>query len=88
MKPRQVKQRLVLRKDKQNWGFPGGSVKNPPVNAGDTAPTPDPGRKHTPRSSKDHVPQLLSLCWRNQKPQLLSPQAPEPVLWEKPPQLE
>ena len=48
MKLRLVKLRLVLRKDKQNWGFPGGSVKNPPVNAGDTDSIPDPGRHHTP----------------------------------------
>ena len=43
-------------------GFPGGAVvKNPPVNAGDTGSSPDPGRSHMPRSNYAHAPQLLSL---------------------------
>ena len=29
-----------------NQGFPGGSVKNPPANAGDTGLISDPGRPH------------------------------------------
>ena len=33
-------------------GFPGGSVvKNPPVNAGNTGSTPDPGRSHMSQSN-------------------------------------
>ena len=32
--------------------FPGGAVvKNPPANAEDTGPSPDPGRSHMPRSN-------------------------------------
>ena len=32
-------------------GFPGGAViKNPPANAGDTGPSPGPGRSHMPQS--------------------------------------
>ena len=32
--------------------FPGGTVvKNPPANAGDTGPSPGPGRSHMPRSN-------------------------------------
>ena len=33
-------------------GLPGGAVvKNLPANAGDTGPSPGPGRSHMPRSS-------------------------------------
>ena len=33
-------------------GFPGGAVvKNPPANAGDTGPSPGPGRSHMPQSN-------------------------------------
>ena len=56
MKLRLVKLRFVLRKDKQNWGFPGGSVKNLPVNAGYTGSIPDPGRYHMPWSNKTMCP--------------------------------
>ena len=57
-------------------GFPGGTVvKNPPANAGDTGSSPGPGISHMPRSNEAHVPQLLSLCSRARKPQLLRPRA-------------
>ena len=59
----------------QNCGdFPGiAVVKNPPANAGDTDSIPGPGRSHMPQSNSVHAPQLLSLCSRARKPQLLSP---------------
>ena len=57
-------------------GFLGGSVvRNPLANAGDTGLIPDPGRFHMPRSNYARVPQSLSLCSRDQNPQLLSPRA-------------
>ena len=57
-------------------GFPGGTVvKNPPANAGGTGSSPGPGRSHMPRSNEPRVPQLLSLCSKARKPQLLSPSA-------------
>ena len=57
-------------------GFPGGAVvENLPANAGDTGSSPGLGRSHMLRSNEAHVPQLLSLCSRARKPQLLSPHA-------------
>ena len=38
--------------ERGRWGFPGGAVvENPPANAGDTGPSPGPGRSHMPRSN-------------------------------------
>ena len=55
-------------------GFPGGTVvKNMPANAGDKSLSPGPGRSHMLRSNWARAPQLLSLCSRARKPQLLSP---------------
>ena len=55
-------------------GFPGGSmVKNPPTNAGDLGSIPCSGRSHMLWGNWAHVPQLLSLCSRAGKPQLMSP---------------
>ena len=54
-------------------------VKNLPADAGDTDLTPDPGRSHMlwcedpTKSNWTCVTQLLSLCFRAQEPQLLSP---------------
>ena len=57
-------------------GFPGGAVvKNPPTNARDMGLSPGPGRSHMLWSKYARVPQLLSLCSRACKPQLLSPHA-------------
>ena len=50
-------------------------VKSPLANAGDTGLIPDPGRFHMPRSYYAHAPRSLSLCSRDQNPQLLSPRA-------------
>ena len=47
-------------------------VKNPPANAGDTGSSPGPGRSHMPQRNKARALQLLSLCSRARKPQLLS----------------
>ena len=58
-------------------------VKNPPANAGDTGSSSDPGRSHMPRSNSACAPQLLSLCSRARKPQLLKPVHLEPVLRNK-----
>ena len=64
--------------------FPGGAVvKNLPANAGDTGSIPGLERSHIPRSSKTHVPPLLSLCSRACKPQLLKSVCLEPVLRNK-----
>ena len=55
-------------------GFPGGSVvKNPPTNAGDMGSIPCSGRSHMSWGNWAHVQQLLSLCSRAGKPQLMSP---------------
>ena len=41
-------------------GLPGVSVvKNPPAEAGDMGPIPDPGRSHKLRSNEAHVPQTI-----------------------------
>ena len=57
-------------------GFPGGTVvENPPANAGDTGSSPGPRRSHMLQSNWARAPQLLSLCSRARKPQLLSPRA-------------
>ena len=54
-------------------GFPGGTVvKNPPASAGDMGCNPGRGRSHMLRSNYVRAPQLLSLCSRAHKPQLLS----------------
>ena len=63
---------------KENEGFPGGSVakkekKNPSANAGDMGLIPGLERSHTPWSNQARGPQLLSLCSRAWEPQLLSP---------------
>ena len=44
---------------------------------------PDPGRSYTLLSSEAHAPQLLSLCSRALKLQLLSPHTLKPVLLNK-----
>ena len=52
---------------------PGSSVvKNPPANVGNTGSIPGPERSHMPRSTQACAPQLLSLCSRAWKHQLLS----------------
>ena len=73
-------------------GFTGGSVvKNLPASARDTGSIPDPGRFHIPWSKS------VSLCFRAQEPQLLSPCAPttgacvpraRALQWKKPLQWE
>ena len=56
--------------------FPGGTVvKNPPATAGNVGSSSGPGRSHMPWSNEARAPQLLSLCPRACKPQLLSPSA-------------
>ena len=63
-------------KKKLLWGFPGGTVvKNLPANAEDTGSSPRLGRSHMPWSNKACVPQLLNMCSRACKSQLLSPHA-------------
>ena len=58
------------------WDFPGGTVvRNLPANVGGTGSIPGQGRSHMPRNNWARVPQLLSLCSRAHKPQLLSPRA-------------
>ena len=60
--------------DNPEPSFPRGSVvQNQPANAGDMGSIPGPGRSHMPWSNKARVPQLLSLCYGAQEPQLLSP---------------
>ena len=63
---------------KSHWqGFPGGSVvKNLPASAGDMGLIPGPWRSHMPWSNQAHVPQLLNLCSRAQKPQPWKPVYP------------
>ena len=57
-------------------GFPSGAaVESPPADAGDMGLSPGLGRSHMPRRNWAHAPQLLSLCSRACKPQLLSPRA-------------
>ena len=59
---------------KTGAGFPGGAVvRNPPANAGDMGSSHGPGRSHVPWSNWACLPQLLSLCSRARKAQLLSP---------------
>ena len=63
-------------KNNMNRALPGSSVvENPLVNSGDTGLIPGPERSHMPWSNQAHKPQLLSLCSRARKPQLLSPGA-------------
>ena len=57
-------------------GFPGCSVvKNPPAIAGDMGLIPGLGRSHILQSNQAREPQLLSLCPRDQEPQLMGPHA-------------
>ena len=64
--------------------FPDGAVvKNPPASAGDTGLIPGLGRSHMLWSNKARAPQLLNLCSRARKPQLLKPARLEPVLRNK-----
>ena len=59
---------------KKLTGFPGGSlVKNLPANAGDMGLIPGPERSHMPWVMYTHEPQLLNLCSKARKLQLLSP---------------
>ena len=61
--------------------FSGGPVvKKPPANAGHTGSLPGPGRSHMSWAKEVHAPQLLNLCPRAWKLQLLSSHALEPVL--------
>ena len=70
------KSTMLQLKKKKVLGFPGGAVvNNPPANAGDEGSSPGPGSSHMPRSNEARAPQLLSLCSRARKPQLLSPRA-------------
>ena len=67
-------------------GFPGGSaVKNLPANARDMGSIPGPGRTHMLQGNYTRAPQLLNLCSRAWKPQLLKPLSPEPVLHKRSP---
>ena len=69
---------------KRKRDFPGGAVvKNPPANAGDTGPSPGPGRSHMPRNNEARAPQLLSLPSRACEPPLLKPACLEPILHNK-----
>ena len=80
----QTKQwKLVETERGEIQGVPDSVVKNLPANARDTGSIPGLGRSHTPQRNQVHVPQLLSLCSRAQEPQLLSPHALEPVLYNK-----
>ena len=75
---------LLTRKDSQGLSsYKEG--KNPPANAGDRGTIPGLGRFHMLRSTHAHVPQLLSLCSRAHKLQLLKPKRLdlEPVLCNK-----
>ena len=50
-------------KGQSHSDFPGGPmVKNPPVNAGDTGPTPGLGRVHMPQSDETHGHLEPALC--------------------------
>ena len=43
---------VIFQSENADGGFPGGAVaKNPPVNAGDTALSPGPGRSHMLQSN-------------------------------------
>ena len=45
-------ERAISKKEQVEGGFPGGPVgKNPPVNVGDMAFTPDLGRSYLPQSN-------------------------------------
>ena len=57
-------------------GFSGCSaVKSPPAIAGDMGLIPGLGRSHILQSNQAREPQLLSLCPRDQEPQLMGPHA-------------
>ena len=80
------------------FGFPGGPVVNsPPCNAGDISPISGLGRSHMLWSNRACVPQLLILCSRACKLQLLKAMNPracavqeeKPLQWEaQAPELE
>ena len=80
------------------FGFPGGPVVNsPPCNAGDISPISGLGRSHMLWSNRACVPQLLILCSRACKLQLLKAmnsracavQEEKPLQWEaQAPELE
>ena len=55
-------------------------VKNLPASAGDMGLIPDPGGSVMAQSKQAHTPQLLSLCSRAWKPQLLKPEHPRALL--------
>lgn len=57
--------------------------KSLPADAGDTGPTPGPGRFHVQGSNQAQAPQLLSLCFGIREPQLLQPLHLEPTLCSK-----
>ena len=57
--------------------------KNLPADTGDTGLIPGPGRSHVPQRNQAHAPQLMSLCSRDWKPQLLKSEHLEPVLGDK-----
>ena len=69
-------QKPTNKQKEKTLDFPGGGVvKNLPANAGDTGSSPGLGRSHRLWSNWAREPQLLSLCSRARKPQLLSPRA-------------
>ena len=79
------------KKKKSPRRFPGGSVvKTPPANTVDVGSNPGPRRFHMPQSNQAYVPQLLNLCSRTQKLNLLKPshsrahvlQQKKPPQWE------
>ena len=75
---------LLTRQDSQGLSsYKEG--KNPPANAGDRGTIPGLGRFHMQRSTHARVPQLLSLCSRAHKLQLLKSKRLdlEPVLCNK-----
>ena len=88
---------VLIKSRRLGLPFGGSVVKNLPANTGDIDLIPGLGRSYVPHSNKACVPQLLSLCFRAQKPQLLTsahprayaPQKEKPPQWETcTPQLE
>ena len=75
-------------------GSPGDSgVKNPPAKAGDTGPSPDPGRSHMLWGNEAGEQGLLSWCPRaralwEEKPLQWGAQAPQLESSLRSPQLE
>ena len=67
--------------DRMDQDFPGGTVdEGPPANAGDTGLILAPGRFHMLRSTQACLPQLLNMCSRARRPQLLKPAHLQPVV--------